>query len=293
VVGYTGNENWYNKDFRDAKFKLDGDTKYYSVAENNSDPLGPKLEIILSTNFEDPDGDPTKTNVPYEIVGQRNMIVVRNTESINAMQVLYGGNGEFTDSIGGENRNALTFDQALSVTFSYSQFFAYPLVRGQGNTNNRMFPLDYWFEAGDTITLTLPASKGFTGEIVFQQVDAVLNSGMRKGPDGNWYPLWEWRHDWSHNLMRTENQIKKLMMQGRKVTIVNTDSLITTLGIDERVVFKNCLKARDPLGLDEEVTVSDTIRVRDFVAGPYYTSPTANPKPAYTLGENQLSWTVA
>ena len=82
-------------------------------------------------------------------------------------------------------------------------------------------------------------------------------------------------------------------MQGRKVTIVNTDSLITTLGIDERVVFKNCLKARDPLGLDEEVTVSDTIRVRDFVAGPYYTSPTANPKPAYTLGENQLSWTVA
>jgi len=292
VVGYTGNENWYNKDFRDAKFKLDGDTKYYSIAENNSDPLGPTLEIILSNDFEDPDGDPTKTNVPYEIVGQRNMIVVRNSDSINSMKTLYGGNGEFTDSIGGENRNALTFEQALSVAFSYSQFFAYPLVRGQGNTNNRKFPLDYWFEAGDAMTVTLPASKGFAGEIVFQQVDAVLTPGMKKGPDGNWYPLWEWRHDWSHNLMRIENQIKKLMMQGRKVTIVNTDSLITSLGIDERVIFKNCLKPREPMRLNEEVAVSDTIRVRDFVAGPYYTAPTTNPKPAYTLGENYLSWTV-
>ena len=92
--------------------------------------------------------------------------------------------------------------------------------------------------------------------------------------------------------MRTENQIKKLMMQGRKVTIVSTDSLITTLGLDERVIFKNCLKPREPMRLNEEVAVSDTIRVRDFVAGPYYTTPTANPKPAYTLGENYLSWTV-
>lgn len=292
VVGYTGNENWYNKDFKDAKFRLLSDTKYYSVAENNSDASTSTLEVILSTNFEDPDGDPTKTNVAYEIVGQRNRIVVRNSESINAMQTLYGGNGEFTDSIGGENRNALTFEQALSVAFSYLQFFAYPLVRGDGDTNNRKFPIDYWFEAGDVLTMNLPNAKQFTGEVIIQQVDAVLTPGVKRGPDGILYPLWEWRLDFSHNLMRIENQIKKLMQQGRKVTVVNTDSLISNLGIDERIVFKNCLKAREPLQINEEPTVSDTIRVRDFVAGPYYTAPTTNPQPAYTLGENYVSWTV-
>lgn len=292
VVGYTGNENWYNKDFRDAKFKLDIDTKYYSIAENNSDSTGPTLEVILSNDFEDPDGTPTRTDQAYEIIGQRNRIVVRNSESINAMIALYGGNGEFPDAIGGENRNALTFDQALSIAFSYLQFKAYPLVNGQGDTSNRMFPLDYWFEAGDTITLNLPASKQFTGTVIIQQVNANLTPGLRRGPDGNFYPLWEWSLDFSHNLMRIENQIKKLMQQGRKVTVVNPDLITASIGIDERVIFKNCLKAREPLPIGEEISVSDTIRVRDFVAGPYYTWPTSNPQPAYTLGENYVSWTV-
>ena len=292
VVGYTGNENWFNKDFRDAKFKLDIDTKYYSVAENNSDPTGPTLEIILSNAFEDPDGTPIRTNQAYEIIGQRNRIVVRNSESINAMQALYGGSGEFPDAIGGENRNALTFQQALSIAFSYLQFKAYPLVNGQADTNNRKFPVDYWFEAGDTLSLNLPASKQFTGTVILQQIQAQLTPGVRRGPDGNWYPLWEWSLDFSHNLMRIENQIKKLMQQGRKVTVVNPDLITASIGIDERVIFKNCLKAREPLGISEETSVSDTINIRNFVAGPYYTTPTTNPQPAYTLGPNYVSWTV-
>lgn len=292
VVGYTGNENWYNRDFTSAKFKLGIDSKYYSISDNNSDPDTATLEIILSNAFDDPLGTPTRTNQAYEIIGSRNRIVVRNSESINAMQALYGGNGEFLDTIGGENRNALTFEQALSVAFSYLQFKAYPLINGQGESSNRMFPVDYWFEAGDTLSFNLPNSKQFTGTVIIQQVTAKMLGGVRKGPDGYLYPLWEWTFDFSHNLMKIENQIKKLMQQGRKVTVVNTDSIFSSIGLDERVIFKNCLKAREPLPISETTSVSDTIRVRDFVAGPYYTWPTANPQPAYTLGENYVSWTV-
>lgn len=292
VVGYTGEENWYNKDFKDGKFKLDIDTKYYSIAENNSDATTSTLEIILSNAFEDPAGAPLRTNQPYEIIGHRNRIVVRNVESINAMRSLIGGTGEFTDVIGGENRNALSFEEALNVAYSYLAYFAYPLVNGNGNTTNTKWPLETWFEGGDTINFNLPASKQFTGIVIIQQVDATLIPAMEVGADGNRYPLWQFSLDFSHNLLNIENQIKKLMMQGRKVTIVGDDSILTQIGIAEPIVFKNCMKVRTALTINENSEVSDIIRVRNFVPGPYYTWPTAAAQPAYTLGENHLSWTV-
>lgn len=296
VVGYTGDENWYNKDFKDAKFKLAIDTKYYSISENNSDATTNTLEVILSNAFEDPDGTPTRTDQEYEIIGQRNRIVVRNVESINAMRSLIGGTGEFTDVIGGENRNALSFDEALNVAYSYLQYFAYPLTSGQGTTSNTRFPLDTWFNGGDTLNFNLPNSKQFTGIIVVQQADATLIPGVRVVTDGagnrTRYPIWEWSLDFTHNLLSIENQIKKLMMQGRKVTIVGDESTLTQIGLAEPIVFKNCMKVRTALEIGENSAISDTIRIRTFVPGPYYTWPTAAAKPAYTLGETRLSWTV-
>jgi len=120
VVGFTGDEDWHLLDTRDAKFRFLNDAKYYSIKENPSVAGPPKvIELVLQSNFD----EPSETNEPYEIVGQRRPVVVRSSSSIEYQKRVSGGSGEITDVIPIDNSNPLTFAQGLFIAHTYLAMF--------------------------------------------------------------------------------------------------------------------------------------------------------------------------
>lgn len=244
------NNNW-ERITAPAYFALDGENAVYTIEENSTS--GATREFRLSSPFMG-----TNTGAGYTIWGMRKKVVVQDAVGIAQMKRLRGGSGVIDDVIAGENENLFTREQAREVA-ALLLALSRPLNEGGDNTNNRKLPLNALF-AGQTIYFNLPISKRFSGTVEIQSVETQETGAVFTDADGIQYPIVDYQLDFTHAQMRLQSQLRKLMMDSRRVTIADDDELEINLIVDEVVGVKSCLSVRRGYAIESaEVSVRDAV----------------------------------
>lgn len=233
---------WDNIPVADLKFQRVGSDAVYSVEKNNS--AGVTQELRLSSAYDEATG----TGVAYTLFGTRKRIRILDSASINMMAALRGDDGQFSYLFTLDD-NAYTVEEAREIAQTMLAL-SRPGVKGQGRTNNHLFPIQD-VRAGRTIAFNLPSSKRFTGDVIIQNVTITDTGAMFKDPNSvaDYYPVVEYELDFTSNLFKLRSQLRKLMMDVRRIQISDDETVEDFWVISDTAYARDCLHVRSGFDL--------------------------------------------
>lgn len=286
AYGSPPETNWDGKPCP-MQFKLASSDTVYNVEDNPSS--GVTQELRLSSDYQ----EPTATNQPYELRGNRTSVYVSDEESIGSMRALRGDDGIFTYQVA-EDENFFTYAEA----FRFGQALlalSKPLPKGQGTTYNSVFQ-ELPLQAGRVLNFNIQQAKRFQGDVVIQSctlrdiggwVDGTLEQA--EFPNGEIHPFLQIDFNFTATLTQAQAQMRKMMQDLRKVR-VNPDSaegMQFRIQIRETLVLKSCIHVTEAIEVQDEIALSEEIAVREIADNPalFYTELD------YLLGHVDYSFT--
>jgi len=286
-----------------AEFRIPGATgnAVYTVNRVNSD-----TEITLTSEYK----EGLQTNVDYVVGGSRGFVTVSDNTSIFAMAEILGETGQCAglfEYMVPEDPNFYTEDEAIQICKAHLlRFSSAYLYQGKAQTTN-MSPVygqatgmdNIALRAGQTITMSLPVSRGIIGDIVIQQIvwkdtGATIVRSDFDPTDTRIDPLFKMDLDFTDRIFASRNALKRLQQDVRKLKVDDDDIISIDALINELLFIEDCMHVVEPIVVDvEELQISTTWNIRDGLpAGPFYVDAAGGHDPFVTLGYTSFSKTA-
>jgi hypothetical protein len=277
VLGYTGNEDWYQLNNADGlELEIVSTGAVYRVQKNNSTTTGTN-ELILSNNY----AESTDDNVTYIIRGAKIPIRRRNDEAIMRLKAIQGGDGVRSKVIVRDDAAYTYAEAALIANFELS-LYSREYYRGSGTVATSYNADWIHFYPGKTLPFNLPVSKKIVTNVRMESIRRADIGSPQEFVDGRKMFALSVEITFTPSIYTDYEQIRALFRASRKQERVN-DTYVTDANFYENfLAVKTCVHIIPPISTElSELEVDNTAALLEFPAEIGYTDYSYAYHPGY------------
>ncbi|MGV3526557.1 MAG: hypothetical protein ACO1RX_20230 [Candidatus Sericytochromatia bacterium] len=246
VLGYTGDEDWYQLDITQGADIVNLQTGTVMPLKRNTSASDGANELLLNSPYSDPDA----TDVDYEIRGVTHKIKRRNTQAIEQQKALRGGDGIRSKVIIRNDAAFLYAEADLIANFELS-LYSREYWRGGGliatsyQDDHRADWILFW--PGKTLFFNLPISHELVAAVRIEGMRRRMLGSPQRFADGSKSPAFEIELQWTPSLYDEREQIRAIFRSTRKVANVSEAFVTDTEFIENIMALKDCVHIVEPI----------------------------------------------
>ncbi|PKL79076.1 MAG: hypothetical protein CVV27_02415 [Candidatus Melainabacteria bacterium HGW-Melainabacteria-1] len=246
VLGFTGDEDWYQLDITQGADLVNLETDTVHPLKDNNSVAGGANELILSSNYTDVDAN----DVEYEIRGITHKIKRRNSTAVAQQAALTGGSGVVSKVIV-RNDAAFTYAEADLIANFELSLYSRDYWRGGGliktsyQDSHRADWILFW--PGKTLFFNLEDSHGVVAFVRIEGMRRRMLTSPQRFADGSKSPAFEIELQWTPSLYEDREQIRAIFRSQRKIASTNDSYVTATEFVENILALKDCAHIVPPV----------------------------------------------
>jgi hypothetical protein len=277
VVGYSGDEDWYQLDnSQGLEIENINTGVVYRIQKNNSTPAGVN-EFILSSNY----AEATATNQPYAVRGALTPIRRRNDEAVMRLKSIQGGDGVRSKLVVRDDASYTYAEAALIANFELS-LYSREYYRGAGDIDTSYHADWNNFYPGKTLPFNLPISKKITSNVRIETVRRRDLGSPQTFPDGRRMFAMGIEITFTPSMYSDYEQIRALFRSTRKLEKIDSNYVTDAIFFENYLAVKTCVHIIEPIKAElSEMEIDNMAATLEFPAEIGYTELSYTYHPGY------------